>query len=199
MNKHDVNAFAEVLESSINCFTAQSWKWDDFPVFGSLVTVTENDRTIFGLVTSIETGSIDPNRYPFTYKKTFEELQEEQPQIFEFLKTNFKVLIVGHMEDSNIRYLLPSTPSKIHSFVSFCSKLLSEKFFSSFDFLHLIFSNEAFITNTDELILALLQYLGKERLLNELKLIEFSDRLSILTGNDYRRLKLLLYRAQQLI
>lgn len=198
MNKQ-INSFAEVVESSVNSFTAQCWKWDNFPNFGSLILVEEKEKTLLGLVTNISTGSLDANRYPFTYQKTLEELQEEQPQIFEFLKTTFKVLVVGYIENSKIRYLLPPTPAKIHSFVSFPSKKVINDFFSSFDFLHLIFSNEAVIINIDELLLALLHYLSNEGLLNELKLIEFSDRLSLLTGNDYRRLKLFLYRAQQLI
>lgn len=198
MNKQ-INSFAEVVESSVNSFTAQCWKWDNFPNFGSLILVEEKEKTFLGLVTNISTGSLDANRYPFTYQKTLEELQEEQPQIFEFLKTTFKVLVVGYIENSKIRYLLPPTPAKIHSFVSFPSRKVILDFFSSFDFLHLIFSNEAVIINIDELLLALLHYLSNEGLLNELKLIEFSDRLSLLTGNDYRRLKLFLYRAQQLI
>ena len=63
--------FAEVTESSLQTFTAQSWEWDYFPAFGSLVTVQTINRTVLGIVYAIQTGSSDPHRSPFTYKKVF--------------------------------------------------------------------------------------------------------------------------------
>jgi len=67
--KH-TNHFAEVIESSIAGFLAQSWQWDNFPTFGSLVIIKEKRRTLFGIVHQVQTGSMDPMRYPFTYQKT---------------------------------------------------------------------------------------------------------------------------------
>ena len=74
--------FAEIVESSLTNWTAQSWDWDMFPAFGTLVVVPENKRSLFGIVYQINTGSLEPGRYPFTYQKTQEELLKEQPQIF---------------------------------------------------------------------------------------------------------------------
>ena len=76
--------FAEVIESSLHTWLAQSWQWDETPTFGSLVTVTTPKWTLFGLVATVQTGSLDSMRHPFPYKKTHEELLTEQPQIFEF-------------------------------------------------------------------------------------------------------------------
>ena len=78
-------AFAEVIESSLNSFTAQSWQWDKFPAFGSLVQIKNGLSTIYAIVHQVQTGSMDPQRTPFTYQKTQEELMAEQPQIFAFL------------------------------------------------------------------------------------------------------------------
>ena len=80
--------FAEVVESSREQFTAQCWTYKAMPPYGSLVEVREKEETTLGLVTGIETGSLDPLRTPVTYQKTEEELQQQQPQIFAFLKTS---------------------------------------------------------------------------------------------------------------
>jgi hypothetical protein len=61
--------FAEVVESSLQSFTAQTWQWDNFPAFGSLVCVQGKQRTLFGIVYQVQTGSMDPSRYPFPYQK----------------------------------------------------------------------------------------------------------------------------------
>ncbi len=94
--------FAEVIESSLHGWLAQSWQWDTFPSFGSIVTIQGKKRTHFGIVHQIQTGSMDPVRYPFPYQKTEEELLKEQPQIFEFLKTTFSCLIIGYQEKGSI-------------------------------------------------------------------------------------------------
>ena len=86
---------AEIIESSLQTFLGQCWQWDIMPQFGSLVIAQNGNRPLFGLVYQIQTGSMDPTRYPFAYQKTHEELRAEQPQIFEFLKTSFSCLCVG--------------------------------------------------------------------------------------------------------
>src|SRR6478609_5317855 len=100
--KMNNNAFAEVIESSLQGFTAQCWQWDNSPTFGSMVTIAGKKRTLFGLVHQMHTGSTDPVRYPFAYQKTEEELLREQPQIFAFLKTSFMCLIIGYQEGGKI-------------------------------------------------------------------------------------------------
>ena len=39
--------FAEVIESSLTGWLAQSWSWDTFPEFGSFVAIEGKKRTIF--------------------------------------------------------------------------------------------------------------------------------------------------------
>src|SRR5689334_4954716 len=97
-NKSFHTPFAEVIESSIDTALVQSWQWDVFPRFGSLVEILHKEYSILGLVTGITTGSMDPVRYPFPYQKTEDELMAEQPQIFEFLKTTFKIQVVGYTQ-----------------------------------------------------------------------------------------------------
>lgn len=195
----DNNPFAEVIESSLHGWLAQSWQWNTFPSFGSLVIVETKMRILFGIVHQIQTGSMDPIRYPFPYQKTEEELLEEQPQIFEFLKTTFSCLTIGYQEKSRLFYLLAPEPPQIHSFVGPASQEQSCHFFSNNHYLHLLFSLAHQVFNLDELLLAILYYQETHKLLTTTKITTFIDTFSLLTGNDYRRLKLFLQRAEQIV
>lgn len=189
--------FAEVIESTLQTWRAQSWQWDTFPPFGSLITIESGNRKIFGLVCQIETGSMDPGRYPFPYQKTEAELLREQPQIFEFLRTTFICLTVGYEEHGTITYQLAPQPPKIHAFARAASPEEATGFFADNRYLHLIFNCAQHVTNIDELLLATLKQRKNEISTTTVK--ELADSFALLTGNDYRRLKLLLQRAQQLI
>ncbi len=193
--KTDIS-FAEIIESSIHTYTAQCWQWDLFPSFGSLVHVDDGERIVFGIVSNIQTGSIDPTRQPFTYQKTEAELRAEQPQIFEFLKTSFTVHIVGYQVKNTgaIAYLLPTTPCKIHAFVQTSSLQIKKRFFSQPDFLNLLFAFNASILNLDELLLTLTKDCLAQKIYDHKSIDEFCKIFTILIGNDYRRLKLFLNR-----
>jgi hypothetical protein len=193
------HAFAEVIESSLHTFTAQCWQWDKTPSFGSLVTIVTAKKTLFGLVTQIQTGSMDPTRYPFPYQKTEEELLVEQPQIFEFLKTTFSCVVMGYYEKGHIYYLLAPEPPKIHAFVTPITHELCQHYFSSDQYLQVLFGLSNQLFNLDELLLALLKQLQEKELLSEHKLTAFIEKYSLLTGNDYRRLKLLLHRVEGMV
>ncbi len=190
---------AEVIESFLDSYLAQCWQWDDVPDFGSLVFTRRDKNTIFGIVIQIQTGSSDPIHYPFPYKKTEEELMAEQPQIFEFLKTTFMVQIVGYLEEDKhqtLSYQLPTKPCKIHSFVSKTSQEIATQFFSKPDYLYLLFNFEKKIPNLDELLLAIIKQLSKQKALDSKKINELCEVYSLLTRNDYRRLKMFLKRLE---
>jgi len=191
--------FAEVIESSLTGWLAQSWQWDTFPSFGSLITVEDSKRTLFGIVHQIQTGSMDPTRYPFVYQKTEKELLKEQPQIFEFLKTTFSCLIVGYCEKGTIIYQLAPEPPKIHAFVSRVSQELQREFFSTNRYLHILFALSSQLFNIDELLLAILKHMADAKICNEEKIEQFVDTFRLLVGNDYRRLKLFLQRAENIL
>jgi hypothetical protein len=188
-------AFSEVIESSLHSFRARCWEWNNFPAFGSLVRISDT----FGCVVSVETGSSDPQRYPFPYKKTEEELRAEQPQIFEFLRTTFTVVVLGYEKNKSFYYLLPPHPAKIHAFVSMTPSIYAANFFSKPDFLYLLFASQSSITHFDELLLAIFQQLQTHKKLTPKALNSFCQTLSLLTGNDYRRIKLFLKRAGSLV
>lgn len=215
-NKKETRAFAEIIESSLQGWVAQTWQWDNFPPFGSLVSVEQGSRIYIGLVHQVKTGSIDPVRAPFAYQKTEQELLQEQPQIFEFLKTTFSCLSLGYLEKEGylekksylekggspeggkLFYTLAPEPTKIHAFVTPASAQLSTQFYSSPDYLHLLFGFAHQIENIDELLLALLKNKAQLQLLTVAHLERFMATYALLTGNDYRRIKLFLQRVQRL-
>lgn len=190
--------FAEVIESSLTGWLAQSWAWDAFPAFGSFVAIEEKKRTIFGIVHQVQTGSMDPIRYPFPYQKTESELLLEQPQIFEFLKTTFTCATIGYQEKGTIHYLISPEPPKIHSFIAHPSTEITKIFFANTRYLHLLFTHSAQIFNIDELMLALLKQHISLNICTKEKLNSFMNTYSLLTGNDYRRIKLFLQRAEHM-
>lgn len=195
--------FAEVVESSLQGFKAQSWEWNQAPQFGSLmvakVAVGSSERSIYGIVHHIETGSIDSSRSPFLYKKTIEELQAEQPQIFEFLKTSFSICTLGFKEHGKLQYQFAPTPPPIHAFVAEVDDATYREFFSTDAFLPILFNASDQLYNLDELLLALFRVLSSKKLLTAHLLQQMMETISLLNGNDYRRMKLFLHRAHGII
>jgi len=192
-------AFAEVIESSLHGFLAQSWQWNKFPTFGSMISVHTDKRTLCGIVHQVQTGSMDPVRYPFAYQKTEVELMAEQPQIFEFLKTTFNALIIGYQEKGRFYYVSSPEPAKIHAFVAPMPAELCTQFFYHDHYLHLLFGLQSQLFNLDELLLALVKYQVELGIMKQDKVATFIDSFCLLTGNDYRRLKLFLQRLQPII
>ncbi len=190
----------EIIESSLHTWIAQSWQWDTFLPFGSLVTIQNNHTTTFGIVYQIQTGSMDPGRYPFAYQKTEAELLSEQPQIFEFLKTTLSCIPVGYQEiGSPITYLAPPIPPKIHSFIQPATIEQSRQFFSQEQFLHLLYGSSSVVAQADELLLAIIMRLLPLHILRKKEIIRLMHTYSLLTSNDYRRMKLFLARLQRVM
>ncbi|MBA3954049.1 hypothetical protein H0X48_01900 [Candidatus Dependentiae bacterium] len=191
--------FAEVIESSLTIWRAQTWQWDNFPSFGSLVTLETETRVLFGLVYFIQTGSLDPSRTAYAYKKTEAELKRDQPQIFEFLHTTFSCLTIGYLEKDKLLYQLAPEPPKIHAFVCHANHQQIVQFFSHEHYLHILFEFSHHLFSLDELLLALLKNLSDNNALTQENLSKFIETFSLLTANDYRRLKLFLQRAHTII
>ncbi|HXW85795.1 MAG TPA: hypothetical protein VEK38_00480, partial [Candidatus Bathyarchaeia archaeon] len=175
--------------SSLIQWTAQCWEWDHFPLFGSLAAIETDKKTFIGIVFKVETGSSDPSRTPFMYQKTEQELRQEHPHIFTFLKTSFSCLPIGYYEKGHVHYFLPDNPAKIHAFVSPLSHELQALFFVSSAYVPLLFALQAEIFNIDELLLALLSWQARHHFLTTDRIMEFMEYYTLLTGNEYRRLK----------
>lgn len=195
--------FAEVIESSISSWQAQTWDWKISPKFGSILTSTliDNGQTIkiFGIVYFIKTGSTDQSRSVYPFGKTNEELLEEYPQVFEFLSTSFSCITLGYLQNNKIYYHLAPKPVKLHTFVQEATQEELREFFSSTQFLQIIFSMSYQLNAIDELLIAMLKNISDKNLLTKKLLIDFINTFSLLTSHEYTRLKLLLQRIEILI
>ena len=111
----------EVIESSTTRLVAQARRLHGSPDFGAFVRVQSDDeRPIVGVVHQASTQSAEPNRRPTAYGKTEAELRREQPQIFELLRTQFEVFVLGTFDGDAFVHLFPPQPARIHSFVQAC-------------------------------------------------------------------------------
>jgi hypothetical protein len=186
-------SFAEIVESSLEQCTAQSWQWDTIPAFGSLVTIQNPDHLLLGVVHTISIGSSDAGRTPFTYQKTPEELLRDQPHIFAFLKTTFSCLIVGYVQGEETIYTLAPRPAHIHAFVQLAAPETVVQFFATASYVHCLFGVHGSIALMDELLLALLkQY---QTTLSRDALHACLQAYMLLVGNDYRRMRLFAHRV----
>lgn len=196
--------FAEVITSSLWDCAAQCWQFNQAPAYGSLLVIEDQSTKYFGLVCEINTGSLDTVRLPIAYQKTEQELQQELPQIFEFLKTTFTCLLVGYQEQvdhkaNQLIYTAPAVPPKIHMFVRISTASELELFFHSYQFLHLLFSRANQMHNQiDELLLAVFQR-AKSRLDLITKIDEFTELFALLVGRDYQRLRLFFGRLELIL
>ena len=188
-----MSAFAEVVASSLAAYSAQTWRWDDFPSLGALVKIQEQDQVVFGLVINSETGSADPSRSAYAYQKTEAELRREQPHIFEFLKTTFVVLPIGYKRSSDVfvSHATPRTPAKIHSFVLLCNTEDYATFFSGAEFLQILLPAQTIIPH-EQIILALCKELSSRQLLTESFIDSLAESYNLVGGGDYKKLKSLL-------
>ncbi|MGZ6250908.1 MAG: hypothetical protein ACXWL2_02670 [Candidatus Chromulinivorax sp.] len=197
-NTKKENYFAEILTSNIATFQAECWQWNNIPEFASLVTTKHNNRTIFAIIYDIQTGPTDLVRQPVTYQKTQEELLEEQPQIFEFLKTSFSCVAIAYHENNQIFYTLPPQPTPIHNFVSHATPEEYDLCFAHEQFLHLLYSNsEKFII--EELLLGLLKHQIEKKVLTKKRFDKIIETFFILNKNNYLQTKLFLQRVQNLV
>jgi len=196
VSKINSSSFAEVIESSLQGWKAQCWNWDELPEHGSIVAIPSSKRTLYGIVYEMNMGSHDAQRTVFAYKKTEEELKRDHPHIFEFIRSTFQCALLGYAEDGTIRYHTAPIPPNIHAFVTVPSSDELRNFFAQEQYLHSLFSYEDQINSIDDLLLALLEQLAKKGILTAASLHRFTATFSLLTANDYRRLKLFLQRVQ---
>lgn len=223
MNPNNKIFCAEVVGSNLSQVTIVAWQYDQPFAYGSLVAIEQTlkstphpfvvseipsgnfvsnhngQRTIFAIISNTSIGSDDPSRKPFAYKLSKEELAYQQPQIFSVIQTTMTGIVVGYEQDGIICHMVAPEPAEIHSFVRPATNQEVQRFVTKSTYLQLLFSANSTLNNVDELLLALVRYLKSQSALSGQSLQEMVGTYSLLTGNDYRRLKLLLSRMQQLL
>jgi len=187
---------AEIIESSLQTWQAQSWQWETSLPFGALTVSQHADGYIFGIVYQINTGSDDPQRTAYAYQKTEAELRREQPQVFAFLRTISSCLTVGYIQHGIIAYQLAPHPPRIHAFVGLATIEQQKNFFSQEYFLPVLFNATASLAYCDELLFAVIKRALENKTLSYDNFVRSLEMLSCLFGNDYRRFRLLLARLE---
>lgn len=223
MNLNNKTFCAEVVGSNLGQVTIVAWQHDQPFAYGSLVAIEQTlnsaprpfvlslskdgerevtkhgYRTIYAVISGAMIGSDDPSRKPFAYKLSKEELAYQQPQIFTVIQTTMTGIVVGYEQDGTICHMVAPEPAEIHSFVRPATSQEVQRFVTKPTYLQLLFSASSALNNVDELLLALVRYLKSQNALSSTSLQDMVGTYSLLTGNDYRRLKLLLSRMQQLL
>jgi hypothetical protein len=154
---------------------------------------------MYGIVHAITIGPLDTQRTVFAYKKTEEQLKKDHPHIFEFLISTISCISLGYKEGAQMRYQIAPTPPKIHAFVSAPTHEELQDFFQDEHFLHMLFAQSDQLTSLDDLLLALIEQMALSKSLTHERFTRFIHTFSLLTANDYRRLKLFIQRVQPLL
>lgn len=198
-----VRRVGEVVESATTHLVAQALRDPDdglvmpkAPPFGSFVRVglEEGEQEIYGLVYHVETKSLDAAHRPVALNLSRQELREQQPQIFELLRTDFSVVITGFREHGQMRQFLPPFPPQVHDFVYACEPSEVVALTERLDFLRTVLSFAQ--APADELVASCLRQAHAARDGDRAFMVRAGRSLSNLLRNDYARLNAVLERLR---
>ena len=189
----------EVVEASTVELTAQCYRLDGAPPFGSLVRATEGQREIYAVVARVSTGSLDAGRR-VTPRGADEHdeaaLFEHNPELAALLRTELHALVVGFRDESGgVLHRLPPHPPRLHGFVHACDAAELRAFTERLDYLATLVTTTARVP-ADELIGATLRQAAAVRDDRRAYLVAAGKRLAAMLGNDVQRLGTILRVAQ---
>lgn len=191
-----MSRIGEVIASSTTHLVAQALRGDDAeltmpvaPPFGAFVRIALEERPqhVFGLVYHVETTSVDAAHRPTALNLSRQELREQQPQIFDLLRTDFSVVITGFRDAERYFAYLPPFPPMVHDFVYACTDEEVRALTEQLDFLRTVVQFTA--APSDELAAACLRQAHAARGHEPAFLLNAGRALSTLLRNDYDRLR----------
>ena len=183
----------EVVQASISAFTAQCHQLGKPPPLGALVTTTEGNATIYGVVYNATTGSIDPGRRSMALGAGEEEeegVYRSHPELSQLLRTDFEALVVGCRVPAGIRYYLPPRPARTHAFVHAASQEEAREFTAPLSFLHFLVN--APVSTRDDAASSCLRLASAAHKDSGQFLVQAGKELANLLGRDTPRLNILL-------
>jgi hypothetical protein len=189
---------AEVVEACSAEFTAQCYKLEKAPPLGSLVKTKNEPLEIYGIVCNVETHSLEPGRRIVARGEKMEtegEIFQSNPQLVRLLRTDFRVLVVGHSQGDSSNHYLPQKPASIHGFVYTCQLDEVRTFTQSLDFLGLLVDARLPVP-VDEVIAACLRYASRAHSDPRDFLVRAGKELAYLLSSDAKRLNSLLKRLK---
>jgi hypothetical protein len=183
----------EVIGSSNTELIAESSLLHNPPPFGSFIKVQAREP-IYAVVFNAYTHSMEPNRLAIAYHRSEQELRDEQPQIFELLKTKFEAVIIGYEHEGTIRHHLPPQPPRLHSFVHACHPMEVRRLTSHLKFFRFLLGVEK--APRAELIAGAIRAAYTVRDCERSFLVQAGKELVKLIGDDYEMLSSILQRIQ---
>lgn len=181
--------FAEVVQSNLQTWTGQTWQWNNFPRFGSLVVAQHEQYKLYGIIYDITTGSSDSNRYVTTYQQNPAELMQQQPQLFEFLTTQFACIGIGYQEhDIFLPYLGPH-PLPLHTFIAQASASDYDIILQSSHSIAQLSNHGASMQRCEEILLAFFMQAHNATTISPELLEHYIHMCSKILRHDFQRLK----------
>lgn len=149
---------------------------------------------IYGIVFQAATVPVDPSKKLRAFWKTEEELENDHPEISEWmLVTRFQVIIVAHSLDGYIHQFLPPLPPKVLNCVSPCSDSEILQLTSRMDFLRTLSNSRN--APTDEVIAACIREADRARGGDFDFLVAAGKELAAILKDDYDRLQSIMRRV----
>lgn len=148
---------------------------------------------IYAVVHQATTNPVDPGRRVRAFWKDEQQLNEEQPELSEWLLvTDFRAVTIGYSANGWVRQFLPPQPPKIHSFVNPCTPEEIRLITSQMDFLRTLanFRN----TPTEEVVAACIREANNARGGDFEFLVAAGKELANLLRDDYDRLQAIMRR-----
>jgi hypothetical protein len=133
----------EIVDTSVANFTAQACKLEVAPPFGGFVRVKAPERTIYGVVFAIHTGSLEPGGRPVLRGRDGmrdRAIFEQNPDLEHLLRTEFSALIIGYQDGSALRTYLPPNPPLLHWSVVECDQAEIARLTQRLDYFRTILS-----------------------------------------------------------
>jgi hypothetical protein len=189
-----LDKIAEIIEATSTEFTAQCYELYHLPSLGALVKAVVGEFEIYGIVYRAATTSIEPGRRPIARGKdepSEEAVYRENPQLAKLLRSEFSTSVVGFKDGITLHYFLPPTPPRIHGFVYLCSPDEVSAFSGTLDFLGTIV-NTSLPIPTEEVTAAALRQMSQTHPDPRRFLVEAGKVLTVLLGDDYYRLRMIL-------
>jgi len=160
------------------------------------VQVGEPGAELLGVVYHATTSSFEPGRRPIARGKeeaSEEAIYQSSPQLEKLLRSEFSVLVVGHVTRGNLRQYLPTRPARIHSFVYQCSPDMVRDFSTSLTFLNLLLDRSLPVP-AEELVAATLRRMSEVHEDPRNFLVEAGKELATLLSGEYGRLREILVK-----
>lgn len=198
MDIRNSSRLAEVIESSTTQFIAECYELYGLPPFGALVKTADPPLEVFGVVAQASTAGVEPGRRPIARGKdeaSEAAVYQSNPQLAHLLRSEFTVLVIGYMQDGEVRQYLPPKPARIHAFVYAATAEEVKHLSGAFGFLSLLV-RASVQTPPEELIAAVLREMAQVQPDPRAFLVAAGKELTALLAEDYQRLKAILGRLR---